>query len=239
MTLRPTLLLLATGLAGLLALTGCEKVPPRATPAPATAPAATAPANAPSADGVVAGRDYVDIANGLPFAPQAGKIEVVEVFGYTCPHCAHFEPMLEAWQAKQPADVNLVRVPAPFGGWWQPFAKAYYAAESLGLVDKTHAAMFNAIHVEKALPSPPAIATDAQVAGFYARHGADAAEFEKRMNSDAVAQKLHAASAFIERSGVDGTPMLLVDGKYRVIGQSPEDALRIVDALVARERSAR
>jgi len=239
MTMRPALVLLATGLAGLLALTGCEKVPPR--PAPATAPAATAPAAkaAAATDGVVPGRDYVDIANGLPFAPQAGKVEVVEVFGYTCPHCAHFEPMLEAWKAKQPADVALVRVPAPFGGWWQPFAKAYYAAESLGLLDKTHAAAFNALHVEKSLPAPPAIATDAQVAGFYAKHGADAAAFEARMNSTEVTQQLARASAFIERSGVDATPTLVVDGKYRVIGQSPEDALRIVDALVARERAAR
>ena len=232
MTPRPALLLLVTGLAALLALTGCEKVPPRATPATATDAA-------PAASAAVVGRDYVDIANGQPFAPQAGKGEVVEVFGDTCPHCAHFEPMLEAWAAKQPADVSLVRVPAPFGGWWQPFAKAYYAADSMGLVDKTHAAMFDAIHVQKTLPSPPAIATDAQVAAFYAKHGADAAEFEKRMNGEGVAQKLARASAFIERSGVDGTPTLVVDGKYRVIGQSPEDALRIVDALVARERAAR
>ncbi|WP_133479236.1 thiol:disulfide interchange protein DsbA/DsbL [Cognatilysobacter segetis] len=230
MTLRPALLLLAA----LLALTGCEKVPPRPTPATAADGAAT-----PAAASVVAGRDYADIAGGLPLEPKAGRIEVVEVFGYTCPHCAHFEPLLESWRAKQPADVNLVRVPAPFGGWWQPFAKAYYAADSMGLVDRTHAAVFDAIHVQKALPSPPAIATDAQVAAFYAKHGADAAEFEKRMNSEAVAQKVARASAFIERSGVDGTPMMVVDGKYRVIGQSPEDTLRIVDALVARERASR
>ena len=236
MTPRPALLLLATGLAGLLALTGCEKVPPRATPA---APVTAAKPAAAATDGVVADRDYVAIPNGLPFEPQAGKIEVVEVFGYTCPHCAHFEPMLEAWRAKQPADVRLVRVPAPFGGWWAPFAKAYYAADSLGLVDRTHAAVFDAIHVDKALPAPPVTATDAQVAGFYARHGADATDFEKRMNGPEVEQKLRRATAFIERSGVDSTPTLLVDGKYRVIGQTPEDTLRIVDALVARERASR
>jgi thiol:disulfide interchange protein DsbA len=236
MNVRPALIVFATALAGLLTLTGCEKVPPRATPA---ATAATATGATAAIDGLVPGRDYVDIANGLPFAAQAGKVEVVEVFGYTCPHCAHFEPMLEAWKAKQPADVNLVRVAAPFGGWWQPFAKGYYAAESLGLVEKTHAAMFNAIHVENALPKPPSIATDKQVAGFYKQHGADPAAFEQRMNSPEVAQALHRAMAFIERSGVDSTPTMVVDGKYRVIGQSPEDTLRIVDALVARERAAR
>jgi thiol:disulfide interchange protein DsbA len=146
--------------------------------------------------------------------------------------------MLEAWQARQPPDVTLVRIPAPFGGWWQPFAKAYYAADELGLVGRTHAAMFDALHVENALPAPPAIATDKQVAGFYAKFGADPADVEKRMNGPAVAEKLRKAGAFIGRSGVDSTPSLVVEGRYRVIGQSPEDALRIVDALVARERAA-
>ena len=234
MTLRPALLL-AT-LAALLALAGCEKVPPRTTNA---TPDATATAGTTAADGLVGGRDYVDIANGMPFAPKAGTIEVVEVFGYTCPHCAHFEPMLEAWAAKQPPDVNLVRVAAPFGGWWQPFAKGYYAAESLGLVEKTHAAMFTAIHEEKALPTPPTIATDKQVAGFYKQHGVEPVAFEQRMNSPEVAQQLARAGAFLARSGADSTPTMVVDGKYRVIGQSPEDTLRIVDALVARERAAR
>lgn len=237
MNLRP-LLPVTLALAGLLLLAGCEKVPPRATPAvPAATTEGAAPAKA-AADGLVPGTDYVEIANGMPFEPKTGKVEVVEVFGYTCPHCAHFEPMLEAWQARQPADVSLVRVPAPFGGWWQPFAKAYYAAESLGLVDETHAAMFDALHVAKSLPAPPAIATDAQVAAFYAKHGADAAAFETRMESPEVAQKLQRATAFLDRVGADSTPTLVVDGKYRVIGQSPEDTLRIVDALIARERAA-
>ncbi|TZF80670.1 thiol:disulfide interchange protein DsbA/DsbL [Cognatilysobacter lacus] len=235
MTYRPALLVLAV--AGLLALSGCEKVPPKVAPAPVQTPAGTAsPAASPG--GLVPGKDYVDIANGMPFSPETGKIEVVEVFGYTCPHCAHFEPMLEAWKAKQQPDVNLVLVPAPFGGWWQPFAKAYHAADEMGLVQSTHAALFNALHVDHALPTPPAIATDKQVAGFYGQHGANAAEFEKRMNSAGVAQKLKRDAAFLERSGADSTPTLIVDGKYRVIGQSPEDTLRIVDALVARERAA-
>jgi thiol:disulfide interchange protein DsbA len=119
-----------------------------------------------------------------------------------------------------------------------PYAKAYYAAKELDLVDKTHTAVFNAIHVEHSLPGEPAIATDAQIAQFYARYGADAADFARRMESAPVAQKLRAADAFIERSGVDATPTMVVNGKYRVTGSSPEDTLRIVDALVARERTA-
>src|SRR5690606_40335280 len=78
------------------------------------APAAPAPA-APSGPAPVAGVDYQVIENGQPFQPVAGKIEVAEVFGYTCPHCANFDPILEAWAKRQPADVNLVLVPGAFG----------------------------------------------------------------------------------------------------------------------------
>ncbi|GAB6197033.1 thiol:disulfide interchange protein DsbA/DsbL [Lysobacter xanthus] len=239
---RTALLRCAAVLAGALLLSACEKVPPRTPAAATTAPAApTAPAAdvAPAADGLVPGRDYVEIKGGAPLEAKAGTIEVAEAFGYTCPHCAHFEPMLAEWRAKQPADVRFVPVPAPFGGWWQPFAKAYYAAESLGIADETHAAVFDAIHVSKTLPAPPAIATDAQIAAFYAKHGADAAEFAKRMASPEIQQKVSRANDFLNRSGADATPMLIVAGRYRVLGATPTDALRIVDTLVARERAAR
>ena len=75
----------------------------------------------------VEGQDYELIEQPGPFAPLAGKIEVVEVFGYTCPHCAHFEPQLEAWAAKLPADVRFTPVPGAFGGYWDAYARAFYA----------------------------------------------------------------------------------------------------------------
>ncbi|HEY4583155.1 MAG TPA: thiol:disulfide interchange protein DsbA/DsbL [Lysobacter sp.] len=233
MKLRPALFRSIVLLIGLLALAACEKVPPKAPATPTTPAAATA------ADALRAGVDYVEIPGGTAFEPQAGTIEVVEVFGYTCPHCAHFEPVLGAWAARQPADVRVVPVPAPFGTWWTPFAKAFYAAEETGLLEKSHAAVFRALHEENTLPAPPATATDAQVAQFYARFGVDAADFQRRMDSAAVAAKLQRAEAFIGRSGVDGTPTLVVAGKYRVLGQSFDDMLRIADALIARERAAR
>ncbi|MDU1661785.1 MAG: thiol:disulfide interchange protein DsbA/DsbL, partial [Stenotrophomonas maltophilia] len=104
---------------------------------PLAACAAT-PANAP----LVEGKDYERIAQPGPFQPLAGKIEVVEVFGYTCPHCAHFEPQLEAWAAKLPADVRFTPVPAAFGGAWDAWALAYYAADEVGVAKRSHAAVF-------------------------------------------------------------------------------------------------
>ncbi|MGO4222251.1 thiol:disulfide interchange protein DsbA/DsbL [Lysobacter sp. TAF61] len=213
--------------------------PDGSTPAETPAAAATATpvaATAPQGPAPVAGTDYIEIAGGQPYEPTNGKIEVVEVFGYTCPHCAHFEPLVEAWKAKQPADVKFVPLAAPFGGYWMPYAKAYYTAQAMGVLAKTHEAMFNAIHVDHTLPVQP-LPTDAQIAGFYAKYGVDAKQFESTMSSFAVDAKLKRAGSFISRSGVDSTPSLVINGKYKVVGKSFEDSLRITDHLVAAERA--
>ncbi|MDQ3270384.1 MAG: thiol:disulfide interchange protein DsbA/DsbL [Pseudomonadota bacterium] len=195
----------------------------------AAAPAASDPAP-------VAGVDYIEIPGGAAFAPVPGKVEVVEVFGYTCGHCAKFEPQLSAWVAKLPPDVQFTAVAAPFGGLWIPYAKAYYAAQSMGLDGATHDAMFRALHEEHSLPvSGP---TPEQIAAFYARHGADPKRFIATMSSPQVEAALERARAFIKRSGVEGTPSLVVNGKYRVIGgKTYADALRITTQLIARERA--
>jgi protein dithiol oxidoreductase (disulfide-forming) len=189
------------------------------------------------APALVDGTDYETIENGAPFEPVKGKIEVAEVFGYTCPHCAHFEPALEAWKAKLPADVKFTPVPAPWGGMWTPYAKAFFAAKTLGLVDRSHEAVFRALHEEGTLPRNP---SDDELAGFYAQYGVQPARFVATLNSPAVEAQLEQADTFIRRSGVEGTPTIIVAGKYRVMTSSRgnEDLFRIVDQLVARERAA-
>ncbi|MGH8086501.1 MAG: thiol:disulfide interchange protein DsbA/DsbL [Lysobacter sp.] len=185
----------------------------------------------------VAGVDYVEVAGGEPFAAAPGKIEVVEVFGYTCIHCAHFEPLVSAWKAELPADVSFVPVPAPFGGYWVPYAQAFYAAQGQGLLDRTHAAMFRALHETGSLPIVNA--TPAEIAGFYAGYGADPGQFAKAMVSEATAAELERARGFLRRSGVEGTPTLIVAGKYRVLGESFQQSLDIASALIERERARR
>jgi thiol:disulfide interchange protein DsbA len=252
---------LAVVLTGLLALSACsQQAPaPAETAAPATpaAPAAAAPAPTPAApaEGApaaapapaavatppqgpapVAGTDYVEIQGGQPYEPTGGKIEVVEVFGYTCPHCAHFEPLVETWKAKQPADVKFVALAAPFGGYWTPYAKAFYTAQAMGVLDKTHQAMFSAIHVDQTLPVQP-LPTPEQIAGFYAKYGVDPKQFASTMSSFAIDAKMKRATQFISRSGVDSTPSIVINGKYKVTGKGFEDTLRIADHLVAQERA--
>ncbi len=185
----------------------------------------------------VAGTDYVEIPGGKPYAPLDGKVEVVEVFGYTCVHCAHFQPAIGVWQKKQPSWVRFTPLPAAFGGYWMPYARAYYAAAKLRVLGKTHEAMFKALHETGSLPIQNA--SDEEIAAFYAGYGADPKVFIAAMRSPATDLLLDRSRDFALATGIEGTPTIVVNGKYRVTGRNFDDTLRITDYLVARERAAR
>lgn len=187
----------------------------------------------------VAGTDYVEITNGQPFQPVAGKVEVVEIFGYVCPACAAFQPLVGPWKAGLPGDVNFIYVPAMFGGTWDDYARAFYAAQTLGIQEKTHEPLYAAIHAEQSLKGERGRDSVDDIAAFYAKHGADAKQFTATMSSFAVNAKTNAAKQFALRSQITGTPSLIIDGKYLVKGKSFQDQLRIADHLIARERAAR
>jgi thiol:disulfide interchange protein DsbA len=249
MILRPALLLSV-----LLTLAACAQqaeapagqgaTPAATASAPVAAPATVAVEPAPAATpdvpvgpAPVAGIDYVEIPGGQPFEPANGRIEVVEVFSYTCPHCAQFEPLVLEWRARQPADVKFTPVAGFFGGNPEPFARAFYAADAMGVRTTTHEAMFRALHSDLTLDAHGA--TPQSVAAFYGRFGVDPARFAAAMTSAATDAKLKQANAFIAKSGVEGTPTVVVAGKYRVTGKTMEDMLRIATHLVAKERTAR
>ncbi|MBL8255139.1 thiol:disulfide interchange protein DsbA [Pseudoxanthomonas japonensis] len=215
-----------------------------AAPTPPTAGAETPATNTnpivpPQGPAPVAGKDYVEIPNGQPYAPLNGQVEVVEVFGYVCPACARFAPEIASWKKKQPADVRVSYVPVVFGNVWAPYGKAFYAAQAKGLVDQTHDAVFIAIHLQRALPGegqPPA--DPAQIAQWYAKYGVDAKEFVSLMNGFSTNAQIARGMQFAKNSGVEGTPTIIVNGKYRVTGgQTYADVLRIADHLIAMERA--
>jgi len=187
----------------------------------------------------VAGTDYEEIAGGQPYQPLDGRIEVVEVFGYVCPACASFHPVVSEWEKKLPADVHFTYVAAPFGPEWNPYAKSYYVAESMGLVSRTHDALINAIHVQHTMPGEGDTPDEQKIADFYAGYGANPTQFLAAMNSFAVASKIARGKQFMARSGVASTPTLVVNGKYRVTGgRGWQDKVRIADHLIAMERAA-
>lgn len=247
-------LLLAVGLAA------CKPQAPEtaaATPAADTAPAAaSAPASAADAEQAAAaqaaiaqltsdagpppveGTDYVVIQGGQPFEPVAGKIEVVEIFNHVCPACAGFQPLVSAWKASLPADVNFVYVPALFGGPFDTYARAYYAAQALGLEDKTHDALYRAIHVDRTLKGERGQDAPQDIGRFYQAYGADPAQFAETMGSFAIEGKINKAKQFAQRSGIEGTPTLVVAGKYRITAPSREQQVRVANQLIAMERGA-
>ena len=187
------------------------------------------------APALVEGTDYVLVDNPQPYAPLAGKIEVVEVFGYWCPHCAEFQPQLSAWKRKLPADVRFSYVPAVFESG-DDFARAYFAAEHFGVLDKTHDEMFRAIHAEGLLPRN---ASASEIAAYYGQQGLDPAKVQAYMLGPAVQAKLEHARQFALNAGVEGTPTLVVDGRYRITAQTHEDGLRIAGQLIDQLRAAR
>ena len=247
-----------------LSLAACSKSEaPAAGDAPATsdAPAAAANANTPppappgvdeesasvvaNAEKIAAGSpppvegvDYATIPNGQPLDPANGQVEVVEVFGYVCPACNMFQPLMRAWKATMPANVRFTYVPAQFGGTWDRYARAYYASESMGLVPRTHDLLYKAIHVEQTLKGERGEDSVQDIAAFYARFGVDPQQFASTMSSFAIDGKLRKAKQFATRSAIEGTPTLIVDGKYRVLGRTREDQIRILDQLVAQEQAA-
>jgi thiol:disulfide interchange protein DsbA len=168
----------------------------------------------------------------------AGKIEVAEVFSYRCIHCAEFQPKVNAWKKSMPSDVRWEYVPGVFGGSWDTFARAFFAAQVMGIQPKTHDAVFKAVFVDQAAGTGSA----EDIAAMYAKLGVDKAKFLATMNSFGVTAKLNRAKQFAMRSGVDGTPTLIVNGKYRV-SVTPDHGfdgmLSTANWLIAKERAAK
>ena len=193
-------------------------------------------AQAPAAEEFTSGKDYFPIEPAQPTS-SGDKIEVLEVFGYSCIHCAHLAPQLAEWKKQQPADVQVDYMPAVFGGVWEVFGRAYYTAQTMGVLEKTHDALFVALHTDKVK-----IGSLDDLAGWYAQHGVDKAQFLATMESFAVNAKIAQAQQQVPRYDVDGTPSLIVNGKYRVVAPregSFTKMLQITDWLVAKERAAK
>ena len=188
----------------------------------------------------VAGTDYAEIPNGQPFDTIDGRIEVVEIFGYVCPYCGAVQPTVSAMKAKFPGDVHMVYVPAAFGQMWDNYAKAFYTAEAMGLVEKTHDDMFRAIHLDKTLKGERGMDTPEEIAAFYAAYGADPKQFVSSMSSFAIAAKVNRARQWVMAAFGDGrasTPTFIVNGKYRVTAKSLDDMFRVLNQLIVAERA--
>ena len=183
----------------------------------------------------VEGKDYLRLSTPLPAAP-GGKIEVVEFFWYGCPHCNAFEPMLDAWAKKLPADVSFRRVPVAFRE--EPYVahqRIYYALEEMKLTDTMHRRVFAAIHVDHMRLDKPA-----DIAAFMTKNGVDGAKFLEYYNGFSVQTKARQAAQLAQAYKLDGVPAIGIQGRYFTsasMAGSHERALAVTDYLIQQVRA--
>jgi protein dithiol oxidoreductase (disulfide-forming) len=199
-------------------------------PAPAAAPEGTA------ASRFQAGRHYQRLSPAQPTSSETGKIEVAEVFMFSCPGCYGFEPHLQSWIQKQPADVSFVRIPAPWNAVADLHAHAYYVAEALGKAREIEGPFFNEFHAKKNY-----LDSEDKLASFFEQFGVDETTFRNTFKSFAVDAKVTRAGDLVKRYKVPSTPAVIVNGKYLTSGTmagSYADWFAIIDELIATERAA-
>jgi thiol:disulfide interchange protein DsbA len=172
------------------------------------------------------------------------RIEVTEFFWYGCGHCFNMEPLLQKWLKKLPKDVAFRRVPAVFPGrdgspgQWASGAALYYTLEAMGIGEKLHAEIFDAIHIDRA-----DLLSDKGMVAFLGKKGVDTKTFSATYQSFAIRSKVLRAMQVTQAHGLDGVPALIVDGRYKPIANgaasSYDDIFVVVDALIDKARKDR
>ena len=182
----------------------------------------------------VEGKDYIVLAKPV-HTVDPNKIEVTEVFWYGCGHCFQFEPLISAWKKTQKDDVVFRGSPAMWRPNMELHARAFYTAQALGVQEKLHQPLFNALNLNHM-----ALDDEKSLEDFFAAQGVDREKFKKVFSSFGVTSQVKQADARARSYGITGTPELIVDGKYRVSGRtagSHEEMLKVVDFLVAKIRA--
>ena len=183
----------------------------------------------------LAGQHYHEISPAVSTNVGAGKIEVLELFWYGCPHCFEFEKYLKSWKQEKADNIEFVRMPAILNRGWAPHARAFYALETMGEIDRLHPIIFEAIHEQgRRLRDMDSMAR------FLSQHGIDQDEFKKAYDSFYVEAKIKRSNQLVREYGSSSVPNIIVNGKYR---SSAGDAgsydrlLELVDYLAQQEAS--
>jgi len=196
----------------------------------------------------VEGTNYVVLDQTQPTTVPAGKVEVMEVFSYACPFCNKFQPYIHQLERSLPPNAQMVFLPAAFNQAedWPMFQQAYFAARALGIADRTHQAMYDAVWKtgQLAIVDPttnrlkhplPSIEDAARC--YSQLTGVSPQKFLAAARSFGVATQMREADAQIMSMQIPGTPCIVVDGKYRIVMDSlssPEDVISLVKYLVAK-----
>jgi len=176
----------------------------------------------------VEGIEY-EVLDKVQPAPTDGQVEVIEFFSYACPHCYRFEPHIDKWLETKPDNVIFKQVPAVFNKNWEAFASYYYAAEALGVKDKMHPIIFEALHGDvKKVKSMDGLKA------LFVANGVSAEELDQALNSFTVAAKTRRAKTMTDAYGITSVPNMVVQGKYRTNGtlaQGHQNVFKVIDHL--------
>jgi protein dithiol oxidoreductase (disulfide-forming) len=182
------------------------------------------------------GTDYRTLSRRVPVEAPAGKVEVVEFFWYSCPHCNAFERPLVAWSRNLPGDVVLRRVPVAFRDDFEPQQRLYYTLEAMGKLADLHQNVFDAIHKERIK-----LDRGEQITAWIEKQGVDSAKFTELFTSPAMSMKARSATQLQNAYQIEGVPTLGVAGRWytdgTLTGNMPR-ALLVTDFLVAEARKA-
>lgn len=183
------------------------------------------------------GKDFLTLDRPLATEAGAGKVEVIEFFWYSCPHCHAFEPAFGQWVKNAPKDVVVRRIPVSFRDDFAPQQRLFFTLEALNLLDSLHVKVFHAVHVEK-----QPLNTDASILAWAQKQGVDKAKFEETYKSFGVASKLKRAVQLQNEFKVEGVPSLGIAGRYYTDGSlagNMDRALKVAESLIAQTRQGR
>lgn len=181
-----------------------------------------------------AGKDYQKLERDVPTDVGPGKVELIEFFWYSCPHCNAFEPTFVQWIKTAPKEVVVRRVPVAFRDDFAPQQRLYYTLEALGLLETIHPKVFHAVHVER-LP----LNTDALIQAWVEKQGVDGKKFAETAKSFGVAGKVKRAVQLQNDFRVEGVPSLGIAGRFYTDGSmagNMDRALKVAEFLIAQSR---
>ncbi|MGH8753449.1 MAG: thiol:disulfide interchange protein DsbA/DsbL [Burkholderiales bacterium] len=181
-------------------------------------------------------KDYRLVSPPQP-TETGNKIEVIEFFYYGCSHCYDLEPYLKKWMSSAPKDVAFRRIPAVFRDDWVPLTKTFYTLEALGELNRLHGDVFEAIHVKHI-----DLNNEQTLLDWMEQHGVNRKKFADAYNSFSVINRVEFAKKLTKAYGVEGTPSMVVEGKYLIgpgMTGSHESAMRVLDEFIAKVRQER
>lgn len=182
------------------------------------------------------GKQYTLVSPAQP--TETGKnIEVLEFFSYACPHCNDLEPLLNPWVKKLPQDVTFRRLPAVFSENWMIYARIFYAFEAMGVLEKQHPAIFNAVHVQHIN-----LGNEKTLLEWVGKQGLDSKKFAEVYGSFSVMNKAQRAKQLTRAYGITGVPSIAVEGAYLTSASqtgSHEQMFPVLDELIKKVRQQR